>query len=80
MTGVRSAFSELDTGIHGTVRFRDGSVVGIEGRGTVLFKCKDGKHQALDGVYHVPRLTANIISLGHSSTRKASICRSRVGS
>ena len=37
MTSVRSAFFELDTGVHGTVRFGDGSVVDIEGRGTILF-------------------------------------------
>ncbi|WVZ49440.1 hypothetical protein U9M48_000802, partial [Paspalum notatum var. saurae] len=64
MTSSRSAFSELDTGIHGTVKFGDGSVVGIEGRGTVLFNCKNGEHQALTGVYHIPRLTTNIVSLG----------------
>ncbi|KAJ1257158.1 hypothetical protein BS78_K195100 [Paspalum vaginatum] len=64
MTGERGLFSELDTGVHGTVRFGDGSVVGIEGRGTVLFKCKTGEHQALTGVFHIPRLTANIVSLG----------------
>lgn len=64
MTGVRSAFAELDTGVHGTVRFGDGSVVGIEGRGTVLYSCKDGEHQKLMVVYHIPRLTANIASLG----------------
>jgi hypothetical protein len=44
MTGARSSFSELDTGVRGTVKFGDGSVVDIEGRGTVLFKCKDGEH------------------------------------
>jgi transposase InsO family protein len=38
--------------------------VAIEGRGTVLFKCKTGEHQKLTGVYHIPRLMANIISLG----------------
>ncbi|KAF8725661.1 hypothetical protein HU200_020204 [Digitaria exilis] len=64
MTGARSAFAELDSGIRGTVRFGDGSTVGIEGRGTVLFQCKTGEHQKLTGVYHIPRLTANIISLG----------------
>lgn len=63
MTGFKSAFAELDTGTRGTVRFGDGSTVGIEGRGTVLFRCKSGEHQALTGVYHIPRLTANIISL-----------------
>ncbi|WVZ61109.1 hypothetical protein U9M48_011031 [Paspalum notatum var. saurae] len=64
MTSARSTFSELDSGIHGTVKFGDGSVIGIEGRGTVLFNRKSGKHQALTGVYHIPRLTTNIISLG----------------
>ncbi|WVZ83399.1 hypothetical protein U9M48_030555 [Paspalum notatum var. saurae] len=64
MTSLRSAFSELDTGVHGTIKFDDGSVIGIEGRGTVLFNCKNGEHQALTGVYHIPRLTANIVSLG----------------
>lgn len=44
MTGMRSAFTELDSGIRGSVRFGDGSVVAIEGRGTILFKCKGGEH------------------------------------
>jgi hypothetical protein len=64
MTGVREAFSELNTKVQGTVRFGDGSVTDIEGRGTVLFKCKAGGHKAPTGVYYIPRLTANIISLG----------------
>ncbi|WVZ58489.1 hypothetical protein U9M48_008761 [Paspalum notatum var. saurae] len=64
MTSSRSAFSNLDTGVRGTVKFGDGSVVGIEGRGTVLFNCKNGEHHALAGVYHIPRLTTNIVSLG----------------
>jgi hypothetical protein len=64
MTGERSFFSELDTGVHRTVRFGDGSVVAIEGRGTILFKLKSGEHQELAGVYYIPKLTANIVSLG----------------
>jgi transposase InsO family protein len=64
MMGERSFFSELDTGVHGTVRFGDGSVVAIEGRGTILFKLKSGEHQELAGVYYIPKLTANIVSLG----------------
>ena len=63
MSGSRSAFAHLDSGIHGTVRFGDSSVVGIEGRGTILFTCKTGEHQRLPGVYLIPKLTANIISL-----------------
>jgi hypothetical protein len=64
MIGARGVFSELDTGVHGTVRFGDGSVAGIEGRDTVLVKLKSGEHQALNGVYHIPRLTSNTVSLG----------------
>ena len=36
MTGARSSFSELNSGIRGTVKFGDGSVVEIEGRGDTI--------------------------------------------
>lgn len=64
MSGSRTAFADLDTGVIGSVRFGDGSVARIEGTGTVLFHCKNGEHQALANVYFLPRLTANIISVG----------------
>jgi hypothetical protein len=52
MTGEREAFSELDTSVVGTVKFGDGSHVEIRGRGTIVFKCQNGKHRALTDVYH----------------------------
>jgi hypothetical protein len=64
MTGTREIFSELDTGIQGMVRFGDGSVIAIAGRGTILFEAKTGEHQCLTDVYYIPRLTENIVSLG----------------
>jgi hypothetical protein len=64
MTGERSTFSELDTKVHGSVRFGDGSVTGIEGRGTVLLKYKNGEHKALSMVYLIPCFTVSIMSLG----------------
>ena len=64
MTGARSAFSELDSGIRGMVKFGDGSVVKIEGRGTILFVSKGGEHRKLTDVYFIPRLKANLVSLG----------------
>jgi transposase InsO family protein len=64
MTGVRGAFVDLDTGITGTVRFGDGSVINIEGCGTILFQCKNGEHRALANTYFIPRLNTNIISVG----------------
>lgn len=71
--GSQSAFAELDGGVHGSMRFGDGSIVGIEGRGTVLFKSKTGGHQKLTVVYHIPRLTGNIISLGQLEEEKYKI-------
>ena len=64
MSGSRSVFAERNSGITGTVRFGDGSVVNIEGKGTVLFACKSGEHRRLEGVYYIPRLTTNIVSIG----------------
>jgi hypothetical protein len=64
MTGMCAVFSEIDLRVHDTVRFGDGSVTNIEGRDTILIKCKTGGHKALTGVYYIPRLKANIVSLG----------------
>jgi hypothetical protein len=64
MIGSRRLFAELDTSVTGTVRFGDGSVVDIEGKGTVLFALKSGEHRRLDEVYYIPRFTTNIVSLG----------------
>ena len=64
MTGVREIFTELNSNVHGSVKFGDGSVVEIEGIGTILFVGKNGDHRLLAGVYLIPKLTPNIISLG----------------
>jgi hypothetical protein len=63
-TGSRAAFASIDAGTIGTMHFGDGSVVQIEGRGTILYQCKTGKHHALPNVYFIPRLDTNIISVG----------------
>ena len=64
MNGARSAFFKVDSGIRRTVKFGDGSVVEIEGRGTILFLSKGGEHRKLTDVYFIPRLKANLVSLG----------------
>jgi hypothetical protein len=64
MMGCKSTFYNTDLNIHGTVKFRDGSVVRIEVLGTMLFSCKNGEHRTFTGVYFIPRLTTNIISVG----------------
>ena len=64
MTQARSAFSKLDSGICGTMKFGDNFVVEIEGRDTILFVDKGGEHRKLTGVYFILRLKANLVSLG----------------
>jgi hypothetical protein len=63
MSQCRRAFIDIDTSIRGPVKFDDGSEVAIEGSGMVLFEGKTGEHLPLTGVYYIPRLTTNIISL-----------------
>lgn len=57
-------FKEFDEGSCDQVGFGDSSVVQIKGKGSVLFKCKDGEHRLLSVVYYIPSLCINIISLG----------------
>lgn len=67
MTGQKSKFTELDEGITGQVKFGDGSTVKIEGKGSIIFKCKNGEERTLHEVYYIPSLCSNIISLGQLS-------------
>jgi hypothetical protein len=64
MTGRSDKFAQMDRTVKGRVRFSDGSVVEICGRGSVLMKCHTGEHRVLVDVYYIPRLKNNIISLG----------------
>jgi hypothetical protein len=51
MSGCRATFTKIDT-------------ARIEGRGTVIFMCKNGESRSFDGVYFIPHLTTNIVSFG----------------
>jgi hypothetical protein len=64
MTGNDTVFAELDRSVTGKVRFGDGSIVDICGRGIVLFTIDNDRHRELSGVYWIPRLKSNIISIG----------------
>lgn len=64
MTGCRNMFSELDESVKGTVKFGDGSIVNICGRGTVLLECRNKEHKVLTDVYYIPNLCSNIVSIG----------------
>jgi hypothetical protein len=64
MTGRREALTSLDTSVGGTVRFGDGSLVEIEGIGSVLLQTKQNGHKVLSEVYYIPKLKSSIVSLG----------------
>jgi hypothetical protein len=63
-TGMCNVFSGIDFRVHGMIHFGNGSMASMEGCGTILVKCKNGGHKALTGVYYIPHLAVNIISLG----------------
>ncbi|XP_066324192.1 uncharacterized protein [Miscanthus floridulus] len=69
MKGSKEAFSELDGNVTGTVKFGDGSRVAIRGRGTIIFRCKNGEHRTLTDVYYIPQLRSSIISIGQLDER-----------
>ncbi|KAL9250259.1 Retrovirus-related Pol polyprotein from transposon TNT 1-94-like protein [Drosera capensis] len=55
---------ELDKNITGRVKFGDGSIVQVMGKGTIVFQGKNGDQYILHEVYYIPKLCTNIISLG----------------
>ena len=64
MMGRREALASLDASVRGTVRFGDGSVVEIEGIGSVVLQTKKEGHMVLTEVYYISKLKSNIVSLG----------------
>ncbi|XP_023767725.1 uncharacterized protein LOC111916312 [Lactuca sativa] len=64
MTGDKTKFRSLNESIHGFVKFGNESKVRIEGKGSIVFKFKDGGRRKLNDVYYIPDLCSNIISLG----------------
>lgn len=67
MTGDKAKFRELNEKITGQVKFGDGSMVTIEGKGSIALKCKNGEERILKEVYYIPTLCSNIISIGQLS-------------
>ncbi|GJT77790.1 hypothetical protein Tco_1044515 [Tanacetum coccineum] len=64
MTGDKDKLCDLNEIVQGSVKFRNESKVRIEGKGSIVFQCKNGEYQKVDEVYYIPDLCSNIISLG----------------
>jgi hypothetical protein len=63
MTGRREFFTELDSDVRGSVKFRDASGVEIKGVSSVIFAAESGEHRLLTGVYYIPALRNSIVSM-----------------
>lgn len=46
------------------MKFGDGSTVQINGKGSILFTCRNGDQWLLQNVYYIPSLRSNLVSLG----------------
>jgi hypothetical protein len=44
----------------GPVCFGDDSMARIEGRGSIVFVCKNGELRSFSDIYYIPRLTTNM--------------------
>lgn len=64
MTGHHEALASLDTSVRGMVRFSDGSLIEVEGFGSVVHQTKAKGYKVLTEVYFIPKLRSNIVSLG----------------
>jgi hypothetical protein len=63
MTDAHGAFFELITSVCRTVYFNDGSVVCIEGCGTIIFISRNGEHCTFSRIYFIPKLKMSILSV-----------------
>ena len=64
MTGRQEFFNKLDESITRSVKFGNNSRIQIKGRGEIEVNQKDGSIFCLGNVLFVPKLEANILSLG----------------
>ena len=64
MTWRWDFFNKLDDSITGSMKFGDNSRIQIRGRGEIEVNQKDGSILCLSNVLFVPKLEANILSLG----------------
>ncbi|KAE8706195.1 hypothetical protein F3Y22_tig00110403pilonHSYRG00175 [Hibiscus syriacus] len=63
MCGRKDMFVELDESVSGNVSFRADSTIAVKGRGNILIRLKDERHQFISNVYYVPNMKSNILSL-----------------
>lgn len=64
MCNSQSLFEELDVNQKSEVRLGDNKKVQVEGKGTIAISTSSGKKKLLHGVFFVPNLAHNLLSVG----------------
>jgi hypothetical protein len=54
---------KLNMVVLSTMCYNDNLVARIKGHGTIMFVCKNDESRSLEGVYVIPRLGTNSISI-----------------
>ena len=57
-------FVELNESVSENVSFGDDSKIPVKGKGNILIRLRDGRHQFISNVYYVPNMKNNIFRLG----------------
>ena len=63
MTGDQTKFKEFDEKLIGNVKLCVGPIVSIQGKGYILFQCKNENQLLLTNVYYISNLKSNFVSL-----------------
>ena len=64
MTGMKTFYQSLDESHKGVVKFGDGFSIRYEGKEEVHVDCTNGEQMIVENVHYIPKLNANILSLG----------------
>ncbi|KAG6471756.1 hypothetical protein ZIOFF_069202 [Zingiber officinale] len=64
MCGKKENFSDLDESFQSTMKFGNNQVVPVMGKGSIPITLENGKKSCIGGVYCVPNLHHNLLSVG----------------
>ncbi|XP_044507198.1 uncharacterized protein LOC123226731 [Mangifera indica] len=62
--GSKECFAELNESYSGEIVFGDLSRRLVKGKGQIMLELKNGEHKYIGGVYYVPDMKNNILSMG----------------
>ena len=64
MKGQRNRFDHIDESVKKPMRLGDDKTVQVEGQGNIVIEAKSSNKTMMDGVYYIPGLAHNLLSVG----------------